>query len=209
MAREASAGRVLKALAPYALVVVSIVVVLDVVLHRLGEVGGMTLAGEHGHLEILQVVCLVVLAALGLYLTRRRPATRPLSQAIVGLALALLVREHNNDFKDNVGKGVWQGLVALVLLSTAVWSWRDRNQLGPALLRLCAHPAMAWFAAAASVFLCAQLFDERSLWTRLLAADEVPYAARRITEEGFELVGYLLALVGMLRWTRGPSPDNP
>ena len=134
----------------------------DVVLHRWAyPEHALEVFGEYGRLEWIQVGILVLCVGVSVLTAIQRPASRPITVILAGLLVAVLVREHNNWFKDNAIPGSWQLPVVVVLAATAGIAWRWRSNLGPALRRLVELPAFGWLAAA-----------EREQW--LMHVVEVP-----------------------------------
>lgn len=72
----------------------------DVTLLRMPAEDGWTLFGEYERLEMVQVALLLLGAGLALFAALRYPASRPLTILAVAFLVAVLVREHNNAFKD-------------------------------------------------------------------------------------------------------------
>ena len=154
---------------------------------------------ENGRLELIQVGLLVLMLLIVFDGARRLPSTRPFSVLLVGAALAALVREHNNWFKDEIGSNVWQALVAVILVVAALLARRLGGDPRAALRDLVARPAFGWMAAGVGVFMFGQVLDEVALW-QLLLGDDPPYMARRMAEECFETAAYWLLAAGLLEW---------
>ena len=95
--------------------------------------------GEDGRIEVAQVALLVLGLLLSVRMANRREASRPLSILLAGFLAAMIVREHNNYFKDHVGDNVWQALVTVVLVATLAIAWRWRRNLGASLKALVAE----------------------------------------------------------------------
>ena len=176
----------------------------DVVLHRWAYPDhALIVFGEYGRLEWVQVVLLVLGFAVSVTTAVQRPESRPLSVLVAGFLVAVLVREHNNYFKDHHFSGSWQLLVAAVVGVTLWIAWRWRANLVPALQRLTTLPAFGWLAAGVLLTGFAQLLDEQSLWDFVLRGQEVPYAARRVGEETVEVAAFYLFLVGLIEYRLG------
>ncbi|MDJ0522654.1 MAG: hypothetical protein QNJ90_11355 [Planctomycetota bacterium] len=154
---------------------------------------------EHRRVEQVQIGMLVLMFGLLIETARSRPSTRPLSVLLAGLAVAAIAREHNNWFKDNIGSGVWQAVVAVVLVLTALTARRLGGDTRTALAHLTASPAFGWLASGAVVFLFGQVLDERPIWA-LLVGEPVPYSAQRMAEESMETAAYWLIACGLLEW---------
>lgn len=169
----------------------------------------LDLFGEYGRLEWIQVVLLVVSLALCVLTAVRRPASRPISVLLVGGLVAVLVREHNNAFKDHGFSGLWELIVAAVLVATVLVARRWRSAFVPALSRYVALPAFGWMCAAVLLAAFAQLVDEQSLWDFVLEGAYVPYAARRVAEETLELAAFYLLAAGLLEAHLGFPTDPP
>ncbi len=170
-----------------------------VLILRLEQNDAWRIFGENGTLEVAQVVLLVVIGLLGVLLARGRPVSRPLSVLLAGFALAAIVREHNNWFKEVVGSGAWQAVVAAVLIPTLLIARRARGSVRGALADLIQRPAFGWLAAGLAIFVYGQVLDERPIWD-LLLDNVVPYAAQRMAEECVETAAYWLLAAGFFEW---------
>lgn len=191
------------ALAPLGLVV-SLVVLGEVLLYRMPwPADALAVVGEDGRLEMVQMAFLLAFGGTAAWIARTQRHVRPLAILLAGFALAVFVREHNNRLKDDVGQGVWQILVLVVALGTAALAWSSRAALPGAIVDLLRRPAGGLLTAAVAVFAYAQLFDEAELWAQLLPGTDVPFAVRRVTEEGFELAAYVFAFASSLSWRVG------
>jgi len=180
---------------------VGLLVLGDVVLHRLPTPDHpLDLFGEYGRLEWVQVGILLACLAVSVLTAIQRPASRPLSILLAGALVAVLVREHNNYFKDHHFSGLWQLIVGAVLAVTVLVAWRWRSHLVPALRALVSLPAFGWLCAAVLLTAFAQLLDEQSLWDFVLEGGAVPYAARRVAEETTEVAAFYLFLVGLIEY---------
>ena len=154
---------------------------------------------EDGRLELVQVALLILMLALMVDAARRVPATRPLSVLLAGVAVAALVREHNNWFKDEIGRGVWQAVVGVVLVVTAIIAKRLGGDLRGSIVDLIARPAFGYLAGGVVIFAYGQVLDELPIW-QLLLGPEVPYAAQRMAEECVETASYWLLAAGLFEW---------
>jgi len=178
--------------------VVFLVVVGDVALHRIAAENGLVLFGEYGRLEQIQVAFLVLGFLLAFLTAVQRPASRPATVLLAGMLAAVLVREHNNFFKDHGFHGLWELIVAVVVVVTLAVAWRWRAGLSSSLGLVVGRAAFGWMAAAVVVVTFAQLLDERALWQLVLEQEDFPYAVRRVCEESLEAVAYYLFAVGLL-----------
>ncbi|MGE0193673.1 MAG: hypothetical protein AB7T63_16735 [Planctomycetota bacterium] len=195
---------VVRALVPPLALCAGLVLLGEILLYRVPWTADpLDLVGENGRIELTQTAVGVAFGATMVLIARAHARVRPLAILLAGFAVALLVREQNNYFKDHVGAGVWQAVVAAVALATCAIAWRSRRALPHALLDLLRRPAGGLLVAAVAVFAYAQLFDETRLWQHLLQETDVPFAARRVTEEGLELAAYVLAFAAGLAWRAG------
>lgn len=171
----------------------------EVLLFRIRPESAWDVFDEYGTLEKAQLVCLGLGILLGLVTAVRYPASRPVSILLAGLLVAVLIREHNNYFKDRVGEGVWQIWVGVVIVVSVGVSACYRRNVWGALADLGRAPALAWMAAAVLLVVFGQLFDEHDLWAYMLEGVD-PKAARRAVEECLELAGYYLFAVGLFEY---------
>ena len=154
---------------------------------------------ENGRLELIQVGLLVLMLVVVFDAARRLPSTRPFSVLLVGVALAALVREHNNWFKDEIGSNVWQAVVAGILVVTAIIARRLGGDPRAVLIDFVSRPAFGWMAAGVATFMFGQVLDEAPLW-QLLLGEDPPYMARRMAEECCETASYWLLAAGLFEW---------
>lgn len=174
---------------------------------RLEQIGKFT---EDGLVENLQLAALGTLILGCAWLALRTPAMRSFWLVTGGVLGLALIREMDR-LLDQVVHGFWKapaGLLALVLL-VVVWRrwpfiWRGFRQL--------VHiPAWGfWMAGALTVVIFSRLMGQKLLWNYLIEDPQVARHLKNMVEESLELLGYTLAVCGLIEGffnLRSPSQN--
>lgn len=150
--------------------------------------------GEITFTEIGQEIILFVLFVFYLMLGFKWKEIQPVSNIVSLFFLISFIREFN--FLINH----W---IYPVLLVFAIVVWlvvRDFKKLKAATIRFFSVPASTWFMSGFLVtYIFSRLFGRTRFW-QLLYHDETYRLAKAATEEGLELVGNMLMLIGAIEF---------
>lgn len=159
-----------------------------------GHPRGSSYFGEITFTEIGQEIILFLLFAIYIFLARKWEEIRAVSNIVGMFFLISFIREFN--FLIDW----WTYPALLVLLFTVYLVFRDYRKLKDATVRFFSIPASAWFF---SGFLITYIFSRlmgRSKFWRLMYHDESYRLAKAATEEGIELAGDMLMLIGAIEF---------
>ena len=156
---------------------------------------------EYSPIEIIQPLILGICGLLLAWVAQYCPSQRPIAFPFGGLALAFLIRECDYILDFYLIDNLWQVLIAVALAFVIAYTYRARRRLKIAWARIWPSPGLAlWFAGAVIVFSFVRLVGQESLWMSLLGDDYRPIAKLAV-EEFFELIGYVLWLIGTIEYT--------
>lgn len=152
--------------------------------------------------EAPQEFSLLISGLLTGYVAYRKPQWRLLFTALSGLAFASLIREFNNDIAAVLGKGTWlygslaiAAPVAIYVLRGFRSFWRQLDAVGGTF-------GFGVFACGVLVLhVFSRLYGANPLW-RAAMGEDFDRTVARISEEGIELLGYTLMLLGTLELCR-------
>lgn len=136
---------------------------------------------------LLASACFLVAAAIN----------RPLRAACVMLAAltAMMFIREADFFLDAVFDGAWQSLVAVVLLTTGLYLWRQPLSIRDSILAYAREPSSGVMLAGILVTIVySRLFGRGSFWEALMG-DGYQRAVKNAVEEGTELAGYALMFI--------------
>lgn len=169
-------------------------------LHVVVEGGSPLGTSEYSPIEIIQPLILGVCGLLLAWVARYCPSQRPIAFPFGGLALAFLIRECDYILDYYVIENLWQVLITVALAFVIAYTYRARRRLRIAWARIWPSPGLAlWFAGAVIVFSFVRLVGQEALWMSLLG-DDFQRVAKLAVEEFFELLGYLLWLIGTIEY---------
>ena len=169
-------------------------------LHVVVEGGSPLGTSEYSPIEIIQPLILGVCGLLLAWVARYCPSQRPIAFPFGGLALAFLIRECDYILDYYVIENLWQVLITVALAFVIAYTYRARRRLRIAWARIWPSPGLAlWFAGAVIVFSFVRLVGQEALWMSLLGDDFQP-VVKLAVEEFFELLGYLLWLIGTIEY---------
>lgn len=164
------------------------------------------IVGEDGALEWLQVGVVSVAAVLALF------RGRIILHRVLGLfLLAVIGRELDRYLEHVLFDGAHKFPMFGFLLVTSIVAFQHRAVLRGELAALARRPAFAMFLFGGFVLIgYSQLFGEREIWKAL--SPQYSSEAKRVVEEGLELLAYLWVLFGtceetlMSRCKATPAP---
>ena len=159
---------------------------------------------EDSYTEYAQEIMLLLSGLLYAWLAIRFESVRAFAILFAGLCFMALFREFNNYFHE-LFKGAWQIAVAIILIVTTVLVFRNRQSFLRPFQLFLQTPAFGLnIAAALIILLFSRLFGKKSTWENILEVDELEGAFRSVknaAEEGIELLGYSLLLIGAIEFT--------
>jgi hypothetical protein len=150
--------------------------------------------GEISRTEISQEVILFALFLFYLVLGYRHRPVQPVANLVSLLMLMSLIRELNFVIH-------WWFYPVLAVLAFVAWLlFRDRDKIRDASVAFFSQPASAWFLSGLLItFVFSRLLGRSKFW--LLLYDENTYRmAKAATEEGIELLGDGLMLIGAIEF---------
>ncbi len=146
--------------------------------------------------EFPQELILFIVVILHAVTARKFVVGRTLNIALGGLALASLIREHNNQLAELVFAKAWAVLAVPVLVGTAVYCWRHRQAL---LKDYYLVKDTFGFGVLMTGLLILHIFTRlwgaNDLWHATMGEDYMRVVART-SEEGLELMAYSVILLG-------------
>jgi hypothetical protein len=149
---------------------------------------------ERALTEILQEIILFTLFGLFLFVGYKYKKIQPFGNLVALFFLASFIREFNFlDFS-------WSIPALVVLLVALGLFYRDRNKMKAAFIQFFRAPASVWLW---SGFLLTYIFSRllgRSKFWLLMYSEDSYRLAKAATEEGLELMGDTLMLVGAVEF---------
>ena len=156
---------------------------------------------EYSVVEWLQVLALVVIAALSWRAMRLSRTQRPLAAMGMAVAAAAFCRELDFFFDAYLFDHAWQVLVAIIAVVAIVFAVRHRRALTASWVRAVQQPPMVLMVLGVSLLLVfAPVLGSEGLWQSLMGGDYVR-VAKIAAEELAELAGYWLWLIGQIEFT--------
>jgi hypothetical protein len=150
--------------------------------------------GEISLVEILQEIILFFLFVFYLVFGFKYREIQPVSNIVSLFFLISFIRE----FNFLISFWAYPALFVLVIIGWLVV--RDFKKLKPATQKFFSYPASAWvFSGFLVTYIFSRLFGRSKFW--LLIYDESNYRlAKAATEEGIELLGDALMLIGAIEF---------
>lgn len=155
------------------------------------------LYSDFGYAERFQDLALVLIIVCFGWTAVIDPPDRGLALVCAGLAGTALIRESDYLF-DMAFDGLWQMLAGVMLAATLATALRFRAQLREAIRHWTAQPAFGLMLSGfLTVFVFSRLYGQDSKWARIMT-DSYERSVKNFAEEGVELLGYTLILLGAL-----------
>ncbi|MCG8473311.1 MAG: hypothetical protein MI742_15830 [Desulfobacterales bacterium] len=157
---------------------------------------------EESLVEMLQIVVLLFTGLLGWVSGKVAPQLRALSTLIMGLATMAVVRELDAVLDRMVFDGAWQTLVLGIAALTKYHISRCRVSLSENVKGFIPTAAFGVMASGSMmVLVVSRLLGRATLW-KVIMGDGYMRIVKLAVEEGLELMGYTLILVGVLEMLR-------
>lgn len=155
---------------------------------------GKDFFGEITFTEITQEFILFFLFLFYLFLGYKVKPVRAVSNLVSMFFLISFIREFNFLLEQ------WVIPALFVLAAAIILVIRDYKKIRPATIRFFDHPASAWFFSGFLVtYIFSRLFGRSAFW-KLLYHDESYRLAKAAVEEGTELLGCVIMMIGALEW---------
>jgi len=150
--------------------------------------------GEITFTEIGQEIILIVLFVFYIILGSRWRSIQPVANFVALFYLAAFIREFN--FLID-----WWIYPVLLILAFFVWLfYRDFKKIYASTQQFFSVPASAWFMVGFLITMVfSRLFGRSEFW-RLLYHDDTYRLAKAATEEGLELLGNTIMLIGAIEF---------
>lgn len=149
--------------------------------------------------EIFILLCSILYFTVGRYDRSITGFTGMLS----GMALMAFIREFNNYFHAWF-RGAWQIFVLIALILTIIYVYRHRDTLVKPFYDYLKLPAFGvTMSGFVSLMVFSRLFGRGKMWRNILEVEELGGPTRWVknaAEEGTELLGYALILIGTLEY---------
>lgn len=148
--------------------------------------------GENSWTEILQETFLFITGIIFLITGRYEPKMRPVANLVAVFFFMCFVREFNNQIH-------WWFYLEIPLIAIfGVLVFLDRTKLESAILRLVDNRAISWLVTGFLVtFVFSRFFGKTGFWEQVLENNYNRWA-KNAAEEGIELLGYTLMLMGSI-----------
>jgi hypothetical protein len=156
---------------------------------------------EFSPVELIQPLILAACGLLMAWVGRHCSSQRPIAAPFGAIALIFLIRELDYFIDRFVINNLGQVLIAVVCALAIVYTYRHRRRLWIAWGRVWPSPGLALiFAGAIVLFAYVHLVGQESFWMALLG-DDYRRVIKLAVEEFFELIGYLMWLIGTIEYT--------
>ena len=156
---------------------------------------------EFSPVELIQPLILAACGLLMAWVGRHCPSQRTIAAPFGAIALMFLIHELDYFIDRFVINNLGQVLIAVVCALAIVYTYRHRRRLWIAWGRVWPSPGLALiFAGAIVLFAYVHLVGQESFWMALLG-DDYGRVIKPAVEEFFELIGYLMWLIGTIEYT--------
>ena len=160
--------------------------------------------GEHSFTEWTQEIFILLCSIIFFVLGRYDRSITGFTGMLSGMALMAFIREFNNYFHTWF-KGAWQMFVLIALILTIIYVYKNRESLVKPFYDYLKLPAFGvTMSGFVSLMVFSRLFGRGRMWRNILEVDDLgtgPYRwVKNAAEEGTELLGYALILIGTLEY---------
>ena len=161
------------------------------------------LFNEYSFVQLAQSVTLIIgiLAAGRLLYLKVMPQ---LSFLIAALLACALVREADS-FLDALADGLWQTVVALLLVGIVFHLARNRKAIQTQIAWLGGHFSLGLMLAGFVIVMgFARVFGRGAMWQQIMG-DRYTKTIKYFAEESIELMGYVILIVGVIEFSVAAS----
>jgi len=162
--------------------------------------GDLAGTSEYSPVEFIQVLILIVCAALYAWVAVFCPSQRPLAIPFGGLAAIFVIRELDYFLDGMLAQNLGRVVSAVAVALMIVYLWRQRRRFRIAWLRIWPSPALTLlYAGAAILFSFAMLIGREAFWRAVLLDGYQPVVPLAV-EELVEIAGYFFWLAGSIEY---------
>ena len=173
-----------------ALLVVAKIIEIDMLDQSVKE-GGFVERSQ----ELLVFTSAIIAAAIGL----KHPRIRTLSYVFSATAVIALIREMDAFLENNLFDKAWQVLALVVILPTLWFVCKNFNKLMAQFYGIFNTFSFGlMFSGTIIVHVFARLFGRDSVWIAMMTEEKYVRTVKDVAEEGIELLGYAIALMGVI-----------
>lgn len=156
------------------------------------------ISSESTLLEKCQHLFLIIIIGCCAFSAKYFEHWREVFIAMMAIALMMLIREHNNYFKDEWFDGAWQLGVMAVILPTAIFLKKRFSGFKDQVKSLLAmQPAGTLMTGLFILLVFSRLVGQKEIWQSVMK-DHYLYSVKMIIEESAELLGYGVILVSVV-----------
>lgn len=154
---------------------------------------------EGGFVERSQELLLFALATLAAVIGFKHPQIRTFSYVFSATAVVALIREMDAFLENNLFDKAWQVLALVVILPTLWFVYKNLSKFIDQLYGVFSTFSFGlMFSGTIIIHVFARLFGRKSVWTSLMTEEKYIRAVKDTAEEGVELLGYAIVLMGVI-----------
>ena len=154
---------------------------------------------EGGFVERSQELLLFALATLAAVIGFKHPQIRTFSYVFSATAVVALIREMDAFLENNLFDKAWQVLALVVILPTLWFVYKNLSKFIEQLYGVFNTFSFGlMFSGTIIIHVFARLFGRKSVWTSLMTEEKYIRAVKDTAEEGVELLGYAIVLMGVI-----------
>ena len=151
---------------------------------------------ENSITEILQELFLFLIIVLFFQHAVTDKLSRIYSLIMADLFMCALIREFDSVMDNHIFDGAWQLSVTAICIAVTVLGIRHSSELIHTLHSVTMHRSFGIMASGIlTVMVFSRLFGQQTLWMEIMG-DVFMRSVKNAAEEGVELFGYYLCLVG-------------
>ena len=145
--------------------------------------------------EFLVFINAVLIAVIGF----KHPRIREFSYFFSAIAVVSLIREMDAFLENNLFDKAWQVLALVVILPTLWFVYKNLSKFIEQLYGVFSTFSFGlMFSGTIIIHVFARLFGRKSVWTSLMTEEKYIRAVKDTAEEGVELLGYAIVLMGVI-----------
>lgn len=154
------------------------------------------LFSEHSLLEYMQEGILLLISVLCVLIGRFDKNNGPLAHLLGGAAIIAFIRELDFFFDEYLFDGAWQLLVSIAFCIIFLKLYPLRNKLRANINDFITRPSFGIIVSGfMTVFVFSRLFGWKGVWQAIMEEHYIR-VVKNAAEEGTELLGFLLILIG-------------